>query len=226
LKEEWCIPPQANAEFVCHMEDVLEVYQRPYDPKRPQVCMDETSKQLLSDTREPLPAKPGYLERYDYEYKREGVANLFMFFEPLMGKRNVKVTEQRTRKDWADAMRELSDIHYPNADVIVIEMDNLNTHSPASFYEAYEPEEARRLTNRFEFHHTPKHGSWLNMAEIELSVLNRQCLDRRIPNQEMLASEVKAWQDERNDLGVKVQWRFTTADARIKLKHLYPQIQV
>jgi hypothetical protein len=208
------------------MEDVLEVYKRPYDPKRPQVCMDETSKQLLSDTQEPLPAKPEYPERYDYEYKREGVANLFMFFEPLMGKRRVKVTEQRTRKDWAEAMKELSDIHYPDAEVIVIVLDNLNTHSPASFYETFEPEEACRLANRFEFHHTPKHGSWLNMAEIELSVLSRQCLDRRIPNQDMLASEVKTWQDERNDEIVKVQWRFTTADARIKLKHLYPQIHV
>jgi hypothetical protein len=226
LKKEWCIAPKANAEFVSHMEDVLEVYKRPYDPKYPQVCMDETSKQLLSDTQKPLPAKPEHPERYDYEYKREGVSNLFMFFEPLMGKRQVKVTEQRTRKDWAEAMKELSDIHYPDAEVIVIVMDNLNTHSPASFYEAFEPEEARRLAKRFEFHHTPKHGSWLNMAEIELSVLSRQCLDRRIGDQELLASEVKAWQDERNDQVVKVHWRFTTADARIKLKHLYPQIHV
>lgn len=208
------------------MEDVLELYKRPYDPKCPQVCMDETSKQLLSETQEPLPAKPENPERYDYEYKREGVANLFMFFEPLMGKRQVKVTEHRTRKDWAEAMRELSDIHYPDAEVIVIVMDNLNTHSPASFYEAFEPEEALRLANRFEFHLTPKHGSWLNMAEIELSVLSRQCLDRRIRDQELLASEVKAWQDERNNQVVKVQWRFTTADARIKLIHLYPQIHV
>jgi len=208
------------------MEDVLDVYKQPYDPKHPQVCMDETSKQLLSDIQEPLPAKPEYPERYDYEYKREGVANLFMFFEPLIGKRHVKVTEQRTRKDWAEAMKELSDIHYPDAEVIIIVLDNLNTHSPASFYEVFEPEEARRLTNRFEFHHTPKHGSWLNMAETELSVLSRQCLDRRIPNQDFLTSEVKAWQDERNDQVVKVQWRFTTADARIKLKHLYPLIQV
>ena len=208
------------------MEDVLELYKRPYDPKCPQVCMDETSKQLLSETQEPLPAKPENPERYDYEYKREGVANLFMFFEPLMGKRQVKVTEHRTRKDWAEAMRELSDIHYPDAEVIVIVMDNLNTHSPASFYDAFEPEEALRLANRFEFHLTPKHGSWLNMAEIELSVLSRQCLDRRIRDQELLASEVKAWQDERNNQVVKVQWRFTTADARIKLIHLYPQIHV
>jgi transposase len=226
LKEEWCIPPQESAVFVCNMEDVLEVYKRPYDPKRPQICMDETSKQLLADMREPIPAKPGSLERFDYEYKREGVTNLFMLFEPLMGKRRVKVTERRTRKDWAVAMKELSDVYYPDAEKIVIVMDNLNTHLSASFYETFEPEEALRLVNRFEFHYTPKHGSWLNMAEIELSVLSRQCLDRRIPNQEFLKSETKAWEDERNDQVVKVQWRFTTADARIKLKHLYPQIQV
>lgn len=208
------------------MEDVLEVYKLPYDPKRPQVCMDETSKQLLADTRQPIPAKPGSLERFDYEYKREGVANLFMVFEPLTGKRHVKVTEQRTRKDWAEIMKELSDVFYPDAEVIVMVMDNLNTHTPALFYEAFEPDEARRLANRFEFHYTPKHGSWLDMAEIELSALSRQCLDRRIPDLDMLKSEVKAWEDDRNDQVVKVQWRFTTADARIKLKHLYPQIQV
>ena len=208
------------------MEDVLEVYKRPYDPKRPQVCMDETSKQLLADTRDPIPAKPGSPEKFDYEYKREGVANIFMFFEPLMGKRRVKVTERRTRKDWALAMRELSDVQYPEAEIIDIVMDHLNIHSSASFYEAFDPEEARRLTKRFEFHHTPKHGSWLNIAEIELSVLSRQCLDRRMPNQAFLESEVKAWEDERNDQIVKVQWRFTTADARIKLKHLYPLIEV
>lgn len=208
------------------MEDVLEVYKRPYDPKRPQVCMDETSKQLLTDRNDPIPAKPGSLEKFDYEYKREGVANIFMFFEPLMGKRHVKVTERRTRKDWALAMRELSDVQYPDAEIIDIVMDNLNTHSPASFYETFDPEEARRLTNRFDFHHTPKHGSWLNIAEIELSVLSRQCLNRRMPNQAYLESEVKAWEDERNNQIVKVQWRFTTADARIKLKHLYPLIEV
>jgi len=219
-------PPKANAEFVYHMEDVLEVYTQPYDPKRPLVCMDETSKQLLSDVREPLPAKPGLPERIDYEYKREGVANLFMFFEPLVGKRQVKVTDRRTRIDWAEAMRELSDIYYPEAEKIVVVMDNLNTHQPSSFYEAFEPEEARRLCNRFEFHNTPKHGSWLNVAEIEFSVLSRQCLDRRMPDKDFLTSEVKAWEDDRNAQVVKVLWRFTTADARIKLKHLYPQIQV
>jgi len=208
------------------MEDVLDVYKQPYDPKRPQVCMDETSKQLLADTREPISAKPGSTEKFDYEYKREGVANLFMFFEPLMGKRHVKVTERRTRKDWALAMRELSDIHYPDAEVIVIVMDNLNIHSPVSFYEAFDPDEARRLSKRFEFHYTPKHGSWLNIAEIEFSVLSRQCLDRRMPNQEFLKREVRSWEDERNDQIVKVQWRFTAADARIKLQHLYPIIEL
>ena len=164
------------------MEDVLEVYTRPEDPDYPLVCMDETNKQLLSDVRDPLPAQAGQPQRVDYEYKREGVADLFMFFEPLLGKRFVKVTDQRTRKDWAQAMKELADYQYPLAKKIVVVMDNLNTHSPASFYETFEPQEARRLIERFEFHYTPKHGSWLNMAEIELGVLIRQCLSRRIPD--------------------------------------------
>ena len=208
------------------MEDVLEVYTRPDDPQYPFVCMDETSKQLLADTREPIPAEPGQPQRVDYEYKREGVADLFMFFEPLTGKRMVKVTDQRTRKDWALAMQELADGRYPLAKKIVIVMDNLNTHSPASFYETFEPQEARRFTERFEFHYTHKHGSWLNMAEIELGVLIRQCLSRRIPDKTTLTKEVKAWQIDRNAKVVKVDWRFTTADARIKLKHLYPVIHV
>jgi hypothetical protein len=208
------------------MEDVLEVYTEPYDPNRPQVCMDETSKQLLSDVREPIPVQPGQPQREDYEYQREGVADLFMFFEPLTGQRIVKVTDQRTRKDWAHAMQELSDEIYPQADKIVIVMDNLNTHSPISFYEIFAPEEARRLINRFEFHYTPKHGSWLNMAEIELGVIIRQCLTRRIADKETLEREVNAWQNDRNAKTVKVDWRFTTADARIKLKYLYPVIQV
>jgi hypothetical protein len=208
------------------MEDVLEVYTQPYNPNRPQVCMDETSKQLLSDLREPIPVQPGQPRREDYEYKREGVADLFMFFEPLAGKRFVKVTDQRTRKDWAHAMQELSDVIYPQTEKIVIVMDNLNTHSPASFYETFEPEEARRLINRFEFHYTPKHGSWLNMAEIELGVLIRQCLTRRIASKATLEIEVDAWQNDRNAKVVKVNWRFTTADARIKLKYLYPEFHV
>jgi hypothetical protein len=226
LKEEWCIPAKANAEYVCCMEDVLELYQQPYDAKRPLVCMDETTKQLLSEVNEPLPARPGLPERFDYEYKREGVANLFMFFEPFQGHRHVKVTDHRTRRDWAEAMRELSDIGYPEAEKIIVVLDNLNTHGPASFYEAFPPEEAWRLANRFEFHFTPKHGSWLNVAEIELSVLSRQCLDRRLADKDLLAQEVRAWEEERNAQVVKVHWRFTTADARIKLAHLYPKIQV
>ena len=208
------------------MEDVLEVYTQPYDPKRPQVCMDETNKQLLSEVREPLPSQPGQVQRVDYEYQREGVADLFMFFEPLVGKRFVQVTDQRTRKDWAHAMKTLADEIYPQAEKIVIVMDNLNTHSPVSFYQTFEPEEALRLSNRFEFHSTPKHGSWLNMAEIELGVLTRQCLNRRIPDKATLEREVNAWQNDRNAKVVKVDWRFTTADARIKLKHLYPEIHV
>ena len=208
------------------MEDVLEVYTRPEDPQYPLVCMDETNKQLLSDVRDPLPAQAGHPQRVDYEYKREGVADLFMFFEPLLGKRFVKVTDRRTRKDWAQAMKELADYLYPLAKKIVVVMDNLNTHSPASFYETFEPQEARRLIERFEFHYTPKHGSWLNMAEIELGVLIRQCLSRRIPDKSTLEKEVRAWQKDRNAKVVKVDWRFTTADARIKLKHLYPVIHV
>jgi hypothetical protein len=206
------------------MEDVLEVYTQPYDPKRPQVCMDETSKQLLSEVRETFPAQPGHLQKVDYEYRREGVADLFMFFEPLAGKRFVQVTDQRTRKDWAHAMKTLADEIYPEAEKIVIVMDNLNTHSQVSFYQTYEPQEALRLSNRFEFHYTPKHGSWLNMAEIELGVLIRQCLSRRIAEKAVLEREVNAWQNDRNTKVVKVDWRFTTANARIKLKQLYPSI--
>jgi len=206
------------------MEDVLAVYTRPYDPQRPQVCMDETSKQLLADVCQPLLAQPGEVARFDYEYDREGVANLFLFFEPLGRKRHVRVTDHRTKVDWAEAMRELADVHYPQAEKIVVVMDNLNTHMPASFYEAFAPEEARRLVERFEFHYTPKHGSWLNMAEIELSVMSRQCLDRRIPDRVTLEKESKSWEDKRNVQEIKADWRFTTADARIKLKHLYPKI--
>jgi hypothetical protein len=206
------------------MEDILEVYTRPIDPSRPLVCMDEMPKQLLADIQDPIPAIPGQPERYDYEYKRQGVADLFMFFEPLQGQRHVKTTDTRTRQDWAFAMRELSDDLYPEAEKIVVVLDNLNTHTPAAFYLVFDPDEARRLINRFEFHFTPKHGSWLNMAEIELSVLTRQCLDRRIPDKESLACEVEAWVNERNMKVVKVDWRFTTADARIKLKYLYPKI--
>ena len=206
------------------MEDVLEVYQRPFDPKRPLVCMDEISKQLLADSRPPLPMQPGKPERYDYEYVRHGTTNTFMFFAPLLSWRHLKVTAQRTRIDWAEAMRELIDVHFPEAETIVAVMDNLNTHGPASFYAAFEPAEARRLAAKLEIHYTPKHGSWLNMAEIELAVFDRQCLDRRMPNQALVAQEAAAWETERNSAGMTVDWRFTTADARIKLKRLYPSI--
>jgi hypothetical protein len=206
------------------MEDVLDVYQRPFDPKRPLVCMDEASKQLRADSRPPLPMQPGKPERYDYEYVRHGTANLFMFFAPLLGRRHVAVTDQRTRTDWAKAMQEMIDGQYPEAERIVLVMDNLNTHTPASFYEAFEPAEARRLAAKLEIHYTPKHGSWLNMAEIELSVLDRQCLDRRLPDKETVEQETAAWEAERNARQMSVDWRFTTTDARIKLKRLYPSI--
>ena len=206
------------------MEEVLEVYQRPYDPRRPMVCMDELPQQLLVNVREPLPMEPGCPLREDYEYERKGVSNLFLFFEPLAGKRHVQVSERRTKVDWAHAMRHLADELYPEADVIVVVMDNLNTHSPASCSEACEPAEAQRRRARFEFHYTPKHGSWLNMAEIELNALVRSCLNRRIPDQATLHREVQAWVEERNQKAVRVDWRFTTANARMKLKHLYPKI--
>jgi hypothetical protein len=207
------------------MEDVLGVYTRPYDPRFPQVCLDETSKQLLRETRAPLPIEPGQPERVDYEYERAGVLNLFMVCEPLMGQRWVTVTERRTKLDWAQQIKELVDVRYPAAERIVLVMDNLNTHSPASLYEAFPPAEAKRLVDKLEIHHTPKHGSWLNMAEIELSVLARQCLDRRVPDVDTLKAEVTAWQGRRNASDAAIDWRFTTADARIKLKRLYPSVQ-
>jgi len=226
LKEEWCIPPKEDAAFVCNMEDVLEVYTQPYDPQHPLICMDEMPKQLLMDTQETLPMQPGQPERVDYSYKRGGVADLFMLFEPLAGKRHIEIADQRRRMEWAEVMRILSDELYPEAEKIVVVLDNLNTHVLSAFYLAFEPQEARRLVERFELHYTPKHGSWLNMAEIELSVLSRQCLDRRIPDKERLTQEVKAWEIQRNSEIVKVHWQFTTADARIKLKSLYPKYQV
>jgi len=210
------------------MEDVLEVYTRPYDPLRPQICMDETSKQLLRDTQQPLPMEPGRVQRRDYEYERGGVVNLFLFCEPLGGRRWVDVTERRTRTDWAHQIKELVDERYPEAEQIVLVMDNLdnlNTHTPASLYEAFDPKEARRLAEKLEIHYTPKHGSWLNMAEIELSVLSRQCLDRRVADFESLEAEVAAWQERRDEAGGKIEWRFRTEDARIKLKRLYPSLQ-
>ncbi|MGB9880791.1 MAG: IS630 family transposase [Anaerolineae bacterium] len=224
LKQEWCIPPEANAEFIYHMEDVLDLYTRPADPMHPLVCLDETSKQLIGETRTPLPAQPGQPERFDYEYVRHGVANLFMFFAPFQNWRHVKVTEHRTKADWAACMRELVDVHFPNATRIIVIADHLNTHNPAVLYEIFAPAEAKRLLDRLEFHYTPKHGSWLNMAEIELSVLSRQCLAQRIPDQQTLSDQVAAWEQARNKAQATINWRFTTSDARIKLKRLYPSI--
>ncbi|CAN5439137.1 hypothetical protein BH11PLA2_BH11PLA2_44280 [soil metagenome] len=219
------IPPEQNGDFVAAMEDVLEVYQRPHDPSRPVVCLDEQSKQLIRETRTPIPAAPGRPERCDYEYERNGTANLFMLFEPLGGFREVKVTDRRTKLDFAEVIRELVDVHYASATKIVLVMDNLNTHKIGSLYEAFPPAEARRLIEKLEIHYTPKHGSWLNMAETELSVLTKQCLDRRIPDSELLTREVYAWVKSRNTSHAKIDWRFTTNKARIKLKRLYPSIQ-
>jgi hypothetical protein len=207
------------------MEDVLDVYHRPYHDQRPLVCLDETSKQLIGETVEPLPPQPGQPERFDYEYVRNGTANLFMVSEPLLGWRAVQVTERRTAKDFAEVVRWLVEEVHEEAEKVVLVMDNLNTHKLASLYETFPPEQARRIAEKLEIHHTPKHGSWLNMAEIELSVLSRQCLDRRIGSREELEQEVSAWEDKRNERQVEVKWQFTTADARIKLRRLYPVIQ-
>lgn len=206
------------------MEDVLDVYKRLYNPQRPQVCFDERPKQLVGEIRKPIPPVPGKPARYDYEYKRNGVANIFMMFEPLAGKRYVRITQRRTKKDWAESMRQLVDEIYPQAEQIVLVMDNLNTHNKASLYEAFEPDEAKRIADKLEIHPTPKHGSWLNMAEIEISVMARQCLAERMDKIEHLEGEAMAWEEKRNAQEVKVDWRFTTADARIKLKKLYPSL--
>jgi len=207
------------------MEDVLDVYHRPYDPTRPQVCMDEASKQLIGEVREPLPPHPGQIAKYDSEYERLGTANIFMAVEPLAGKRTVHVTDRRTKIDWAHFIRFLLLTVYPEAAVVVLVMDNLNTHGIGSLYEAFDPETARALAARLEIHYTPKHGSWLNMAETELSILCRQCLDRRIDCKPTMTHEVAAWERDRNAQNSTIDWRFTTADARIKLKRLYPSIQ-
>ena len=211
-----------SAEFVAAMEDVLDLYEEPYDPKRPKVNFDEASKQLIAETRMPLPAKPGKPEIYDYEYQRNGTRNLCMFCEPQAGWRHIAVTEHRTMQDFAHQMQWLVDERYPEADVIRVVMDNLNTHKPASLYEAFEPVEARRLLKKLEWHYTPKHGSWLNMAEIELSILQGQCLDRRIPDEAMLTREITAYEDARNAAQATIVWRFTTTKAREKLHRLYP----
>ena len=206
------------------MEDILELYQRPYDPNKPLICMDEASKQLVKETRRPIGAKPGQPARYDYEYERNGVCNIFMFYEPFGGKRYVSITDRRTKRDWANQIKELLDVHFPSQEKIVLVVDNLNTHNGSSLYETFSPEEARRLLNRLEIHYTPKHGSWLNIAEIELRVLSGQCFNRRIPNRQILENEVAAWQDQRNFKQAKVDWQFSNDHARIKLKRLYPTL--
>jgi hypothetical protein len=206
------------------MEAVLEVYQRAYNPQIPLICIDEATKQLVKETVVPIPAEPGQPERVDYEYERNGTANLFMVCEPMVGWRRVAVTQQRTAVDYAHLLKTLVDEDYPQADKLLMVQDNLNTHSPASLYKAFEPHEAQRILSRLEFCYTPKHGSWLNMAEIELSILSRQCLDRRIGDLETLKTEVRAWQDDRNYEETWINWRFTTADARVKLHRLYPSI--
>jgi hypothetical protein len=220
------IPPKHNGEYVARMEDVLDVYERPRDVAAPVVCMDEMPVQLLKETRVPIPAEPGHPRRVDYEYERNGTANIFMFVEPLAGWRQTLVTERRTAVDWAIALRDLVDSRYADARVIVLIMDNLNTHTVGSLYEAFPPAEARRVAKRLEIHYTPKHGSWLNIAENELSALSRQCLARRIGTIEDLGREVQAWNETRNTDEVQVHWRFTVDQARIKLRNVYPVIQV
>lgn len=221
----WVIPPAHSGEFVAHMADVLDVYQRPYDPQVPLVCMDEQPVQLIKETRQPLPAAPGQPEKVDYEYERNGTANIFLFTEPLRGTRHVRVTEHRTAVDWAKEIRDLLEVRYPEAVRVRLVCDNLNTHGIGSLYEAFPPEQARRLASRLEIHHTPKHGSWLNIAEIELSALTMQCLARRLPDMETLTEETTQWEQRRNATQKGVDWQFSTQDARIKLKRLYPQMQ-
>lgn len=222
-KKQWCIP-EVSSEFVARMEDVLDLYHEPYDPKRPKVCFDEKSKQLIAETRSPIRAAPGRVERYDFEYKRQGTANLFLFCEPQACWRHIEVTDRRTMVDCAQQLKWLVDERYPEADVIRLVGDQLNTHRIASLYQAFAPEEARRIARKLEFHHTPKHGSWLNLAEIELSVLEEQCLDRRIPDIETLKRETNAYEKQRNADKATIDWRFTAADARKKLQRLYPSI--
>jgi hypothetical protein len=219
-----CIPPKQSAEFVYHMEDVLAVYQQPPDPQRPVVCLDETFQQLIGEVREPLPAQPGAVERYDNVYVRNGVASVFLAFEPLGGWRHVRITETRRRIDWAHFVESLLEGRYREAERVVLVMDQLNTHSPASLYEAFAPEKAQRLADRLEIHYTPQHGSWLNMAEIELSVLSRD-LPERVGTRVALQQRVSAWEQCRNQAGVKADWQFTTAEARIKLRKLYPTVE-
>lgn len=220
----WCIPPKQNAEFVCAMENVLAVYTRPYDPNRPVVCFDEKSKQLVGEVCKPIPASAGRTECHDYEYVRNGTANLFMMVEPLGGWRRVNVTARRTKLDFAEQMKELVDVHYPQADRITLVMDNLNTHRLSCLYEAFTPAESRRLIEKIEVVHTPKHGSWLNMAECELSVLEKQALGDRVESEAALRERIDVWNVDRNSRTMGINWQFKTSDARIKLRRLYPQI--
>jgi hypothetical protein len=222
VKKQWCIP-EVSAQFVWRMEDVLELYEEPYDPKRPVVCFDEMPYQMVAEKRVPIPARPGCPERYDYEYERRGVCNLFMFFEPKASWRHVDVRKRRTALDFAQQMRKLAGDHYPEAEKIRVVLDNLNTHTPAALYEAFEPEEARRILRKLEFHYTPKHASWLNQVEIEFSVLSRECIGgRRIAQMDELGKEAAAWEGDRNEAGATVEWRFSAEDARTKLARLYP----
>jgi hypothetical protein len=224
LKEMWCIPPKQSGEFVYHMEDVLDVYHRPYDPRRPVVCLDETFKQLIGEVRQPLPMRPGQVERYDSVYVRNGVASVFMTFEPLAGWRHVELSETRRAVDWARVVRDVVDSRrYQDAERIVLVMDQLNTHGPWSLYEAFAPGEAKRIADKLEIHHTPKHGSWLNMAEVELSAFARD-LPERVGDRAAMASHLSAWEKRRNGAKVRADWQFTTADARVKLRKLYPTV--
>jgi len=218
------IPPEHNGSFVANMERVLDVYKRPFDPLHPVVCMDESPKQLIGEVQPPIPVSPGQPAKQDYEYHRVGVCNIFLACEPLAGKRLVKITERKTKRDWAVFLEQIAG-HYCNADKITLVMDNLNTHEPGALYEAFQPEKAKALWDRFEFVYTPKHGSWLNMAEIELNVLTGQCMNRRIDDIEVARKEVNAWQKHRNNRQAKVNWQFTTKDARIKLSRLYPTLE-
>ena len=217
------IPPEQNGSFVANMEKVLDVYKRPLDSLHPVVCMDESPKQLIGETKRPIPALPGQPARHDYEYSRHGVCNIFLACEPLAGKRMVSITERKTKQDWATFLEEIAD-QYENAEKITLVMDNLNTHEAGSLYETFPPEKAKALWDGFQFEYTPKHGSWLNMAEIELNVLTRQCLNRRIASIEIVRKEVNAWQNHRNNQNAKINWQFTTDDARIKLRRLFPTL--
>ena len=224
-RRQWVIPPTENGEFVARMEQVLDVYKRPYDSLHPVVCMDESPRQLIRETRLPLPAGPGVVARHDYEYERCGVCNIFLAVEPLAGKRVVEVGERRTKQDWALFIEQIAQ-HYPCAERITLVMDNLNTHGPGSLYETFPPPAAKALWDRFEFVYTPKHGSWLNIAEIEINVLNRQCLDRRIDSLEEVRAETRAWRSRRDNAQATIDWQFTSDDARVKLKRLYPTLEM